>query len=228
VLYQESFNEVISYPTADLASRYFFSWYDLEKTNGMKGDWLVIANRGVVDADVDVYVSGVLKASYSAAGGNAIAPGGVVAPSFESLTAGPVEIVSTNGQPLLVSQRMLFRDSFEEVQGVPEAGLATEQLFSWYDSTAGSSMGGDWIMVTNPGPGVARVEIRFGPTSMVDPANPGNLYIDIPEGGSISPQFANIMGGPVRVISLTGQPLLSSQRVLYKYNVAYCGGVPCG
>ncbi|MHB9111461.1 MAG: glucosaminidase domain-containing protein [Thermoleophilia bacterium] len=228
VLYQESFNEVMGYPTADLASRYFLSWYDSEHTNGMKGDWLVIANRGSLDADVEVYVDGALKASYTAAGGNAVASGGIVAPSFVSLTDGPVEIVSTNGQPLLVSQRVLFRDSFEEVQGVPEAGLATDQYFPWYDSTAGSSMGGDWIMVTNPGPGIAQVEIWIGDVLVHDPAHPGTPYFDIPDGGSITPSFANTMGGPVRVVSLTGQPLLASQRVLYKYNVIYCGGVPCG
>lgn len=228
VLYQESFNEVMGYPTADLASRYYFNWYDSEKTNGMRGDWLLVANRGFVDADVDVYVGGMLKTRYSAVDGNAIAPGAMVTPSFENLTDGPVEIVSTNEQPLLASQRVLFRDSFEEVQGVPDTGLATEQLFSWYDSTTASSMGGDWIMVTNPGPGDARVEIYFGPTPMWDPADPGNLYFDIPEGGSITPQFTNTMGGPVRIVSLNGQRLLASQRVLYKYNVAYCGGVPCG
>lgn len=228
VLYQESFSEVMGFPTSDLASRYFLSWYDTEKTNGMKGDWLVIANRGSVDADVDVFIGGELKASYTAEGNNAIAPGAVVAPSFAFLTDGPVEVVSTNGQPLLVSQRVLFRDSFEEVQGVPDAGLATDQYFPWYDSTAGSSMGGDWIMVTNPGPGTARVQIWIGETLVHDPAHPGTPYFDIPDGGSITPSFASTMGGPVRVFSVTGQPLLASQRVLYKYNVAYCGGVPCG
>ena len=217
VIYKESFNELMGYPTEALTSEYLFTWYDSLKKNGMNGDWVLVANRGGEPADVDIYVANVLRARYSSATGNAIPPGGRVTPVFPDLMDGPVQAVSTNGQPIMASQRVLNRDSFEEVPGTPPAGLTTEQLFTWYDSQPSNFMTGDWILVANHGSGEATVEIYVGGVKMHDPSNPANDYFTIPEGGRITPQFPNLMGGPVRVVSTTGQPVMVSQRVLYKY-----------
>lgn len=228
VLFQESFSEVMGYPAPELASRYFFSWYDSARNNGMRGDWILVANRGSADADVEVYIGELLMAAFTAKGGNPIPPGGMVTPLFAGVTAGPVEVVCTNGQPILASQRVVFRDGFEEVQGTPDAGLTADLFFPWYDSRPENNMTGDWLIVTNRGVGDARVEVWVGDTKMRDPEQTGNDFFTIPEGGRITPQFAGVMGGPLRVLSVSGQPLLAGQRVLYKYNVAACGGAPCG
>ena len=79
-----------------------------------------------------------------------------------------------------------------------------------------SFMRGDWILISNQGTGEARVEIHIAGVRMADPDNPGNEFFTIPEGSMIMPQFNNTKGGPVQVSCLTGQPLLASQRVLYK------------
>ena len=78
-------------------------------------------------------------------------------------------------------------------------------------------MSGDWILVANEGSGDATVEIWVGGAKMHDPANPGNDFFTVPEGGRVTPLFSNLMGGPVRVVSASSQPLLVSQRVLYGY-----------
>jgi len=218
VLYKESFNEVMGYPTGGLDSEYLFTWYDSRKVNGMWGDWVLVGNYGSEPADVDIYVANILRASYSAAGGNAIPVGGRVTPVFTDLTDGPVRVVCTNGQPVMASQRVLNRDSFEEVQGTPPAGLAADQWFTWYDSLPGNYMWGDWVLVANHGSGAATVEIYVGGLKQHDPAAPANDFFTVPEGGRITPQFANLMGGPVRVVCTSGQPLMVSQRVLFKYS----------
>lgn len=215
VLFQESFSEVMGLPTASLGSEYLFTWYDFLSPS-MKGDWLLVANRGSVPADVDIYVGGALVDRYSAATGDAIPVGSMVTPQYHDVMTGPVHVVSTNGQPLMASQRVLYRDSFEEVQGIKPGSLTSEQWFTWYDSMLSSYMRGDWILISNQGSGEATVEIYVGGIKMNDPNNPGNDFFTVPQGGIITPQFTNLKGGPVRVVCLTGQPLLMSQRVLYK------------
>jgi hypothetical protein len=215
VLYKDSFSEIMGAPTAGLGSEYFFPWYDLSSSS-MNGDWIVVANRDTEPADVEIYVGNILAARLAAATGNAIPPGGIAIPSFSGMMGGPVRVVSTNSRKLLVSQRTLYRDSFEEVQGVQPADFGQEELFSWYDSALVDYMRGDWLLIANRGSGEARVEIDIGSTRMHDPNNPANDFFIIPEGGVITPSFSNFMGGPVKITCTSGQPLLTSQRVLYK------------
>ena len=221
MLYKESFNELMGYPTSSLGSEYLFTWYDSLKVNGMRGDWVLVANRGSEPADVDIYVANVLRARYNAATGNPLAPGQMITPQFAGLVAGPVRVVCTNGQPVMASQRVLNRDSFEEVQGTPPSTLSSDQVFTWYDSLRENSMHGDWVLAANNGSGTATVEIYVGGRKMHDPANPANDFFTIPEGGMITPQFENLIGGPVRVVCTSGQPLMVSQRVLFRYSPVY-------
>ncbi len=216
VLYRQSFNEVMGFPSGSLGSDYLFTWYDRTAGGGINGDWVLVANRGSQPADVDISVGGVLRARYSAAGGNPIPAGGMVTPQFPNVIDGPVQVVSSNGQPLMVSQRVLFRDSFEEVQGTLPARLDTEQYFTWYDSKMENYMRGNWILIANQGTGTATAEVYIGGEKMTDPLNPANDFFTIPEGGRITPAFDNLMNGPVKVICTSGQDLMVSQRVLYK------------
>jgi len=216
VIYRNSFNEVMGFPTGLLASDYSFAWYDSEPANGMGGDWLMVTNRGSLPADVDIYVGGVPRARYSTVVGNPILPGEMVTPTFPHLTGGPVQVICTNDQPIMASQRVVYRESFEEVQGTLPTDLSDTQFFTWYDSTLIDYMWGDWLLVSNMGAGTATVEIYTGEIRMHDQQNPGYDYFTIPEGGTITPHFWNHRGGPIKIVSTTGQPLLTSQRVLYK------------
>lgn len=215
-IFNQSFNEVMGTPTAELSDRYFFTWYDANHLNNMLRCWVLVANRGDQAADVEIRVGGTLRASFTEAGGNPVPAGGIVTPEFPGLTDGPVEVLSTNAQPLSVSQRTIFRNSFEEVPGTAPAGMTGDAWFTWYDSRLVDYMRGDWILVANHGIGEAMVEIYIGGEKMRDPANPGNDFFTITEGGRITPHFDNVMGGPVHVKCLTGQPVQTSQRVLYK------------
>ncbi|RJQ46973.1 MAG: hypothetical protein C4534_01925 [Gaiellales bacterium] len=223
VIFRESFNETIGDPTAG-NSQYLFPWYDSSRANGMYGDWLLITNRDSAPADVDVYISGQLKASYREANGNAIPAGGQVTPAFAGVTGGPVEVRSVNGRRLHVSQRVVFRDSMEEIPGQlfpSPVGLNAEKWFGWYDSRTASSMWGDWIMLVNMGEGDATVYVSLNGGRLRDPANQANDYFTVPEGQVLPLQFRNTAGGHISVLS--DHQVLVSQRVLYKYQVSGCG-----
>lgn len=201
VLYKHSFNEIPAVWESELESTYYFTWYDSNVSQGWKGDWILIGNQGSQTANVEVYIGGVLKGTYS------IPVGGRVTPAYANTTNGPVKVTSTNNQPLIVSQRVLYKDSFNEVLGVPESKLGTEYNFTWYDSKRENNMKGNWILIGNMDTEDALVDVHIGGTHM-------GRY-DIPVGGRITPQYPGVMDGPVKVTSVNGQTIIASQRILY-------------
>jgi hypothetical protein len=78
-------------------------------------------------ANIDVTIGANPKGNY------ALPPGGQVSPSFPGTFAGPVRVVSTNGQNIIASERQIFGSSFSETLGVPNNQLTTQYWFSWYD-----------------------------------------------------------------------------------------------
>lgn len=202
VIYKNSFNEIPAVPGNSLETAYYFTWYDSDPAGGVKGDWILIGNQGTTDAIVDVYIAGVLKGTYN------IPVGGRVTPNYPNTTDGPVKVVSTNMQPLIVSQRVLYKDSFNEVLGVPESKLSSEYVFTWYDNKPENSMRGNWVIIGNMDTGDAAVDVYIGGSLM-------GSYV-VPEGGRETPSYPNVMDGPVKVVSTNGKKLIVSQRMLFK------------
>ncbi len=202
VVYKNSFNEIPAVPEEDLESTYYFTWYDSNTAGGMLGDWILVSNRGSVDANVEIYIGGQLKGAYT------VPPGDKITPSFPDTTDGPVKVTCTNNQPLIVSQLVLYKNSFNEVLGVPESKLTTEYYFTWYDSKPENYMRGNWILIGNQDRGDAQVEVYIGGELM-------GTYT-VPEGGRVTPQFDNLMAGPVQVVCTNGNRLIVSQRILYR------------
>lgn len=202
VIYKNSFNEIPAVPEDTLETTYYFTWYDSNTAGGVKGDWILIGNQGTRDASVDVYIAGVLMGTYS------IPVGGRITPSYPNTTNGPVKVVSTNQQPIIVSQRVLYRDSFNEVLGVPESKLSSEYVFTWYDNKSKNSMRGNWIIIGNMDSGSANVDVYIGGTLM-------GSY-NVPEGGRVTPSYPEVMKGPVKVVSTNEKKLIVSQRMLFK------------
>jgi hypothetical protein len=60
---------------------------------------------------VDVRIGGTLVGHYT------IPAGGRVTPSFPGQRNGPVEVSGTAGRQLVVSQRVIYNGSFDEVGG---------------------------------------------------------------------------------------------------------------
>ncbi|MBE0429979.1 MAG: hypothetical protein IBX61_08955 [Thermoleophilia bacterium] len=211
VLYKNSFSEVTAVPEEKLDTIYYFTWYDMIRASGMKGNWVLISNINDTPVQAEVYIGPNGPASYR--GTYTIQPNQSATPFYPELMNGPVSVVCTScssGQKLMVSQRVLFKDSFEEVQGTPPAGLSDELYFGWYDAKKANSMNGNWILAANQGLGSDTVDMYLGSA-----AGPIGTY-QIAPGGRVTPQYHEMTDGPVRVASRGGQPLMVSQRVLYK------------
>jgi hypothetical protein len=209
VLCNDGFNEVTGMPASQLDSVYYFTWYDMRRSEGMKGNWVLISNLNDTPVHAQIYIgtSAVPKGTYT------VGPHESVTPTYPDLRDGPVRVICTDcapGQNIMVSQRVLYRDSFEEVQGTPPAGLSDQQFFGWYDSMKANDMTGNWILISNQGVGNATVDVYLGSST-----TPLETYT-IAEGDRVTPQYPETIGGPVRVESRGHQPLMVSQRVLYK------------
>lgn len=209
VLCNSGFNEVMAMPDDELDTMYYFTWYDMKKEWGMKGNWILISNNTdkTLQAEVFIGTANTPRGTYD------IGPHSNVTPTYPGLVDGPVRVICKNctgDDRILVSQRILYKDCFEEVQGTPPAGLSDEEYFGWYDLTASNFMNGNWLLIANQGVGTATVDVFLGAD-----ATPLQTF-QIAEGGRVTPQYHGMIGGPIRVVSRDGQPLMVSQRVIFK------------
>lgn len=210
--------------SASSADDYYFPWYDNNASWGMNGDWLLICNRGSGNAEVKIEIGGAEVARFDASHGNAIAPGGHVEWQYPgTLTSGPVKVTSISGEPLGVSQRVLYKNSFNEINAIKGTDLEYDYLFTWYDNNPAGGMNGNWICITNLDSQPTEVQIFVGDISdnhQLDTLGP------ILPGEHVEWQSpTSLTSGPVRVKSTTGAPLLASQRVLYKDSFSEIPGV---
>lgn len=195
VLYQGSFNEVMSIPASALAGEYNFTWYD----SNIMNTWVLVANPGAATVTAEIYIGGQLRGSYGIPGG------GRVTPIYPGLMTGPVKVKSVGGEQLIVSERSLMGNSFEEVQGTPPAALASTQWFTWYDQLTPGML--TWILISNQGTSdtTASIYIR------------GQLKgtYSLPVGSTKTFTYPGVMDGPVEVVGGGLQPLMVSERTLY-------------
>jgi hypothetical protein len=90
----------------------WFTWYDSKKSNYMNGNWILVSNPGQTNAIVDVYIDSNLMQRLNV-------PAGANIPlTYANKMGGPVRIVSTNGVPVYVTQRVIYKDSFNEIGGM--------------------------------------------------------------------------------------------------------------
>lgn len=194
VTYNGTFSETPAVPQERLSSEQYLSWYDGQ---GMRS-WVLVTNQGSQTANVDVYIGNQLMGHYD------VPAGGKVAPEYPGVLNGPVRVVATNGQPLTVSQRVVFNNAFNEIPGKPVSELTSEYFFTWYDGQGMRS----WVVVGNQGGQSAEVDIYIGERLM-------GRY-SIPAGGRVAPEYPGVMDGPVRVVSTNGQPLVAGERSTYR------------
>lgn len=209
VLWGGSFNEVMGTPTSGLDTIYYFTWYDMVRARGMRGNWVLVSNL----SDTTVHAQVFIGQGSTPRGTYAIEPHQSATPTYPDLMDGPVRVVCTDcaaDQKLMVSQRVLYRDSFEEVQGTPPAGLTEREFFGWYDFTAANDVRGNWLLIANLGTGTTTVDVYIGSST-----TPLATY-DIGEGDRVTPMFPELQDGPVRVSSRNDQPLMVSQRTIYR------------
>lgn len=189
---------------------YWMPWFDNNSSWGMNGDWVNIANMGANTVTAEVNVGGNHIGSISVpAGGesNVTAPMGTF--------GGPVQVAcshcQTTGDVLVVTQRTIFKDSFNEEGSLESPQLGSTYAFPWYDNVQAWGMLGDWILVGNTSDTDAMADVFIG--DLVTPAT----TLAVPAGGVaayMSPTA--IFDGPVKVAAQGSQKLIVSQRVIFK------------
>ncbi len=208
VLFKDSFNEVVAVRDSDLDSEYRFTWYDYTPASGMNGNWILVGNPSTSqNAAVDIYIGQQKMGSYL------VGPGGTITPSFLNKIDGPVRVICTNGQKIIASQRVIYKNAFSEVMGTPVSTLDDEYFFTWYDSKPENGMKGNWVLIGNENQNSAvDVYVEIGGQRVYNGK--------VPAGGRVTPQFPGIMNGPVHVGCATcdqyGSTIMASQRVLFK------------
>jgi hypothetical protein len=198
------FFEVMGIPSNQIATDYWFSWYD----DILMRTWLVISNASsTTTANVEVHIAG--NVHYYA-----IPPNGRVGPRL-GYRDGPMRVVSTNGVPIMTSQRTLFgaRDDLLEIFGTPANQITSDYWYPWYDDYLMQT----WVVISNASTTqTANVEVRIA----------GNVHAyQIPPGGRVGPRLG-YRDGPMRVISTNGVPILTSQRTLSGDGVFEVKGIP--
>jgi hypothetical protein len=127
-IFGNSFTETLGIPGGTrLTTDYWFTWYDGQFMQTWVSIGAPSTNSG--SALVDVYVGGTKMnvTPYS------VPPGGGVTPNYIGAFAGPVHVVSTNGQDIFASERAIYGSSFTETLGMPGDQLTTDYWFTWYD-----------------------------------------------------------------------------------------------
>jgi len=137
----KDFNEVMGVPLKRIGTSYMFTWYD-SKT--MIAD-IMVGNSSVYDsANVSIYIAGNLIESFT------INPLKTVTKRYSNIQNGPVKVISTNGVPIVTSERVQYKNStaasytgFNELMGFPEGDLSDEYWFTWYDNSTMVN----WVLV---------------------------------------------------------------------------------
>lgn len=200
VLYYQTFNEVPAQPASAASNRLYLSWYDLQ-TPGFSADNIHVVNPGPDTTAVTVMIPGCAPQTDAA-----LAAGAATYFSCPGGYGGPVN-VDSSGNPVLASQRVLYRQTFNEVPAQP-ASAASETLdLSWYD-LHNTGFAVDNVHVINPGPSTASVTVAIPGCALQNDAA-------LAAGTETFFSCAGGIGGPVTIAS-TGNAVLASQRVFFQ------------
>ncbi|MHB1391310.1 MAG: hypothetical protein ACYCXF_08825, partial [Thermoleophilia bacterium] len=208
-----------SYPvtTPPSGRHYYWPWYD----SAGGSNWVLMASPSAgTPLNFNLNIAG-LSLDLATFGGPAVTPGQTLAASYGGLRGGPVVATSLTGGTALASQRILWAgDSLEEVLATESGKLSDNFYWPWYDQLSPGYA--NWIMLSNPGTDPVYYEITIGG---VDPGAGSSGFI--PAGGTVTPAFPGLNGGPVQVraytdnTKVTPAQVLASQRVLTNHGKAF-------
>ena len=155
-------------------------------------------------ANVQVLVAGASQGTYS------IAPHYSIKSSYAGINNGPVRVVSTNGIPIVASERVAYSPnggttwtSYSELMGLPYNQLTTSYTFPWYNNVDLNSQ----LRFGNVGTANTTVTVTIGGIVR------GNYPLAPNQSTRIS--YPGLDGGPVKVTSSGNVPIIASMRVAY-------------
>ncbi|MHB1390909.1 MAG: rhodanese-like domain-containing protein [Thermoleophilia bacterium] len=188
--------------------RYYLTpWYDSTIAWGMNA-WLVMTNMTDHSLSVEVTIGGISR------GTETIPSGGHLEKKYTNTSAGPAVVRVPNGlvsgDKLTVSERTLYKSSFNETMFVDTSTAGSSYAWAWYDNNAAWGMMGDWIAIVNADSTDATVDVFVG-----DLTTPKTTKVIAPGQTQAFQIMPPMYGGPVKVTAQGGKKILASQRVIY-------------
>jgi hypothetical protein len=155
--------------------------------------------------NVDVYIGGGLKASYTLGASESKRE------SYVATNSGPVQIVSSNNHSLMAAERVIYKvngvaTSFTEMMGLPGAQLDNTYWFPWYNNVDLDTQ----LRFGNVSASTATVHVYIGGVEMT-----GSPFALVP-GESTRKSFVGVNNGPVKIVSDVN--IVAAERLIYKVN----------
>jgi|GEM_PF-3545445 len=195
-----SYYELIGFPETQLTDHYVFPWYNSVHISTQ----MSFANVGATTTDIVVKIGGVIRGTYT------LAPNQSRRLKFFDINNGPVEVYSTNGVPIISSQRVAYSPdngltwpSYTELMGLPLDKLSDTYYFPWYN-TVNQSM---QVSFANVGTSSTTVTVTIA-------GNVQGSYVLSPN-QSRRVKFFGVNEGMVKVHSSNGVPIIVSERAAY-------------
>ena len=173
-------------------------------TNCINAGIVCGTNPSIPTASVNVNVGGASQGNYN------VMQNSSMRSSYAGLDGGPVKMSSTNGLPIVASERVAYSPnggatwtSYSELMGLPVSQLATSYTFPWYNNLDLNSQ----LRFGNVGTAPTTVTVTIGGVFK------GNYTLAPNASQRVS--YAGLDKGPVKVTSSGNVPIIASMRVAY-------------
>jgi hypothetical protein len=192
-----SYSEIMGLPASQLTTSYVFPWFNNIDLNTQ----LLFANVGNAPTNVTVTVGGVVQGTYG------LAPQTSKGVNY-LLNNGPVFIQSSDGVPIVASERISYFDGakwtdFSELMGFPFQAITTSYYFPWYNNIDINTQ----LRFANVGSAPTNVTVKIGGVIRgVYPLDPNQSMR----------QSYSLNSGPVVIESSGNVPIIASERVAYQ------------
>jgi hypothetical protein len=198
-----SFSEMMGLSSRQVDTTYWLPWYN----NVELDTQLRFANVSGSTATVHVYI-GKQEMQGSPF---TLLPGGSTRKSFAGVNAGPVQIVSDNGVPIVAAERVVYKvngvdASFTEMMALPNNQLSKTYWLPWYNNRDLDTQ----LRFANVSGSTATVRVFIGGQEMQ--GSPFTLEA----GASTRKSFPDVSAGPVQIVS--DQMIIAAERVVHQVN----------
>jgi uncharacterized protein YkwD len=173
-------------------------------TNGSQFSAISEAQTCIACAEVNTTIGSSLTGTYT------LDTSQVKRVSYAGVDNGPVKVVSTNGIPLVASERVAYSPdggttwtSYSELMGLPANQLTNSYTFPWYNNNDLNSQ----LRFANVGSSNTTVTVTVG--GIVRGTYP------LAPNASQRISYAGLDAGPVRITSSGNVPIIASMRVAY-------------
>jgi hypothetical protein len=197
-----SFSEMMALPNSQLDKTYWLPWYN----NVDLDTQLRFAN---LSPDQQATVHVWIGTQEMPGSPFILQPGESIRKSFTNVNNGPVKIQSD--QNIVASERVIYKvngkpTSFSEMMALPNSQLDNSYWLPWYNNKDLDTQ----LRFGNNSGFTATVHVKIGGQEFT-----GSPYTLL-DGKSLRVSFAGVNNGPVQIVS--NQPIVASERVIYKVN----------